>query len=140
LVQFLTDRDQPCPDCSYNLRNLRGRRCPECGAELTLRVNLVEPRQRLLIAGLIGLSAGAGFNGLLIIYVIIVLIRFHGPLPPEFFPIVFTGFVVLAAIACCWLLFWRKLRRMSTSLRLILTLTCWALSLADIVIFSLTIR
>ena len=40
LRRFLHNRDAPCPRCGYNLRNLEGARCPECGDELVLRVNL----------------------------------------------------------------------------------------------------
>jgi predicted amidophosphoribosyltransferase len=47
LTAFLAGRDQPCPQCQYNLRDLQGTRCPECGEELALRVNIAEPRQRL---------------------------------------------------------------------------------------------
>lgn len=43
LIAFLRDRDEECPGCSYNLRGLVSRRCPECGQPLTLRVNLAEP-------------------------------------------------------------------------------------------------
>ena len=31
LQDFLRDRDVTCPRCAYNLRNLVGNRCPECG-------------------------------------------------------------------------------------------------------------
>ena len=60
LRAFLAGRDVECPGCGYNLRDLGGSRCPECGDELVLRVGLAEPRQGALIAGLIGLAAGAG--------------------------------------------------------------------------------
>src|SRR5258708_6757298 len=76
LQLFLTDRDTPCPQCGYNLRSLRDERCPECGETLVLRVNVAEPRQGALITGLIGLSAGAGLSGLLLIYIAIQVLRF----------------------------------------------------------------
>ena len=66
LAQFLSTRDVPCPGCGYNLRHLASARCPECAEEIRLGVHLAEPRQGLLIAGLIGLSAGAGLPGLLL--------------------------------------------------------------------------
>jgi hypothetical protein len=43
LVEYLRDRDEPCPLCRYNLRGLTGARCPECGRALRLSVGLVEP-------------------------------------------------------------------------------------------------
>src|SRR6185369_3667260 len=69
LHSFLAERDAACPGCGYNLRNLQGNRCPECGDELTLRVNLVEPKLGAFITGLVGLSAGAGFNGMMLLWV-----------------------------------------------------------------------
>lgn len=32
---LLTDNDTACPTCSYNLRDLRDNRCPECGNTFT---------------------------------------------------------------------------------------------------------
>src|SRR3954452_18346660 len=72
LVRFLADRDVECPQCRYNLRDLRSDLCPECGERIALRVQLVEPRQAAPIVGLIGLSAGVGFNALLILYAFLV--------------------------------------------------------------------
>ncbi len=40
LVEFLQDRDAPCPLCGYNLRNLTGDVCPECGQKLLLTVGV----------------------------------------------------------------------------------------------------
>ena len=52
-------------------------RCPECGEQLLLRINLVEPKLGAMIAGLVGLSAGAGFSGLLLIYLAIQAMEFR---------------------------------------------------------------
>src|SRR5687767_1558739 len=78
LTQFLADRDLPCPGCGYNLRNLTSPRCPECNQSLELAVRLTEPKQGWLIAGLVGLSAGAGLTGLLLLYGLIVVFFVHG--------------------------------------------------------------
>src|SRR4051794_28546487 len=72
LREFLAGRDAPCPGCGYNLRDLTGDRCPECGQELVLGVRLAEPKLAALLTGLIGLSAGAGLNGLLVVYFFVV--------------------------------------------------------------------
>ena len=71
LTTFLAGRNAACPGCGYNLRDLQGTRRPECGDILVLRVGLVEPKQAAPIAGLIGLAAGAGLNGLLLLYIAI---------------------------------------------------------------------
>ena len=41
LLNYLQDRDVPCPTCAYNLRDLQTNHCPECGhsLEVTIRVN-----------------------------------------------------------------------------------------------------
>src|SRR3954454_6328468 len=74
LLSFVRDRDVECPGCGYNLRNLCNDRCPECGEEIQLGVRLAEPKQAAPIAGLVGLAAGFGLGGLLLIYIAIVVI------------------------------------------------------------------
>ncbi|MBP7748076.1 MAG: hypothetical protein KA383_18330 [Phycisphaerae bacterium] len=44
LTQFLAGHDTPCPVCRYNLRDLTGDRCPECGAPLQLSVGSMQAR------------------------------------------------------------------------------------------------
>jgi 4-amino-4-deoxy-L-arabinose transferase-like glycosyltransferase len=38
LINYLADRDAPCPVCGYNLRGLQRADCPECGHHLVLGV------------------------------------------------------------------------------------------------------
>jgi predicted RNA-binding Zn-ribbon protein involved in translation (DUF1610 family) len=140
LTAFLAQSDQPCPQCEYNLRNLTGNRCPECGEELVLRVNLAEPRQRLLLAGLIGLAAGTGFNGLLILYAVISSLRSPYGVPRAVWFVTFSGFLIIGTAMLVWLSKWRSLRQLLTSARVVLVLGCWLISLIDIVIFSFAIR
>ena len=58
LIDFVHDRDVPCPSCGYALRNLQSPVCPECGEELTLRVGLEHARIRLLLLALLPGSGG----------------------------------------------------------------------------------
>lgn len=141
LRAFLADRDVPCPQCDYNLRDQVGDRCPECGERIVLHVNLAEPLQGWLLAGLIGLSAGAGLNGLLLLYWLILMWR-HRAYPPEeaFNVINGTGFLVLGVLMALWLRWWRPIRRRSAATRALLALGCWALTLTDLVIFSIYVR
>ena len=46
------DRDIPCPNCRYNLRNLTSANCPECGQEITID-RLFRPAPRFDYAWLI---------------------------------------------------------------------------------------
>ena len=64
LTRFLADRDVACPRCGYNLRNLTGDRCPECGDALRLQVGLADPRLAAYITALVGASLGLGGSGL----------------------------------------------------------------------------
>lgn len=60
LREFLATRDEPCPNCGYNLRGLQGAVCPECRQELVLRINMLDPAWKSLIATVMGLTVGAG--------------------------------------------------------------------------------
>lgn len=60
LTQFLYGRDVPCPGCRYNLRDLTGTHCPECGLELRLTVGPAQPRFGVFILALVPLFMTAG--------------------------------------------------------------------------------
>jgi len=66
LIEFLRDRDQPCPLCRYNLRDLTSNRCPECGQMLQLLVEPREANQKFWIAICAPLLASAGVGLFLI--------------------------------------------------------------------------
>jgi hypothetical protein len=136
LQTFLADRDTACPRCRYNLRNLSGSRCPECGDELLLRIGITEPRQTGAIAGLIALSAGAGLNGLLLGYYLINMARLRDMGEPAFLWVNVGGFLVQGAALAAWLKFWRRIHRRSRVGKALLLTGCWLLVLANLVIFS----
>jgi DNA-directed RNA polymerase subunit RPC12/RpoP len=142
LRNFLADRDIACPQCGYNLRSLMGDICPECGDRIALQVAMVEPKVAAGLAGLIGLSAGAGLNGLLLVYIVIIMFRFPRPSFSwdPFITINGAGLVVLSLCILIWLRRWRWLRRQSISVRWGLAAACWALTMIDIIVFSFTIR
>jgi hypothetical protein len=50
LLEYLRERDVPCPLCNYNLRNLTRPQCPECRQDLTLTVGVTRPRLLWLLA------------------------------------------------------------------------------------------
>jgi hypothetical protein len=142
LREFLADHDVDCPQCHYNLRNLTGDRCPECGEQLALGVHLIEPRLAAPIAGVVGLAAGAGLNGLLIVYWLIVSIFYRrggGPWNRFVFVNLING-AVLGTGMFFWLKNWRRIRAASPIRRWILVAGCWLLSLADLVVFTIVIR
>lgn len=73
LRSFLAEQDAPCPSCGYNLRGLTGGFCPECHEALELRVGLVHRKLGAFVTALVGLAAGAGFGGMLLVYFLFVL-------------------------------------------------------------------
>src|SRR5688500_10001528 len=42
LLQFVSERDMPCPVCGYNLRSSNCARCQECGRTLRLAIAVDE--------------------------------------------------------------------------------------------------
>lgn len=142
LEQYLDQRDVCCPGCSYNLRGLKSDRCPECGDRLELSLRLLEPRQGALIAGLVGLSAGAGLGGLLLIYGVIVslLVRPYGSGWTDFFVINGLGFVVHLAALLMWVRNWHPIRRLAPWRRRWLVSACWVLPLIFVTVLALFLR
>jgi hypothetical protein len=143
LRPFLAGRDVACPQCDYNLRDLSGDRCPECGQKIQLRLGLAEPRQRLLIAGLVGLSAGAGMSGLLLLYLMIrTFIDGHtgGDEWTKFLWINLAGFVIESLAVWAWLGRWRTIRTWPLRARAWSAATCWCLSLANVVVFAISFK
>jgi hypothetical protein len=69
LIEYLRDRDVPCPLCGYNLRQLDSPRCPECGRDIRLSVNLAEPYLRGWITAVAALCASAGVGIVMLIVV-----------------------------------------------------------------------
>ena len=142
LLRFVAGRDVPCPACGYNLRDLQTARCPECGDELELVIRLAEPRQGALIGGLIGLASGFGLGGLLLVYlVIIVFMRgIRTSLMGEFAVVNALGCAAHGVALWLWIRNWHRIRRSPPAMRRRLVALCWAMPLAFIVIFAMTIR
>ena len=142
LHQFLLGRDVPCPSCAYNLRDLPGERCPECGQVIVLRVQLAEPKLAAMLTGLVGLSAGAGLNGLLLVYFLITVtvVRRSPSGMDYFFAFNAIGLLVQGGALAVWLALWRRIRRLPPAVRWMLAAAGCAMSVVNIVLFSLTIR
>lgn len=141
LRAFLAGRDVSCPNCEYNLRDLAGDRCPECGLELALRIQLAEPRLAAFLAGLVGLSAGAGFNALIFLYWLMITGRRGWRSNFETFIVVdLISLAVMAAATYAWLRSRRRLRTMSPAARWVLVAACWALTVASLLAFTFSVR
>ncbi len=141
LTAYLAGRDQPCPQCGYNLRQLAGSRCPECGGELALRLGLVEPRLATLVAGLVALSAGAGFDALLLtVFAILSIVHNSGSSnEPRLIRLLALCLVVEGAALYGWVREWPQVRRAGRAVRLLLVAVCWGLTLANLAAFSVAV-
>ncbi len=140
LQQFLAERDLPCPLCGYNLRALRTDVCPECGSEVQVTVGLTEPRMGAFVAGVAGLAAGLGFNGLMLLWVgWMVIERRGGPPLDQVWPLP-IGAIVTGVALMFWLRRRRAIRLMSVQKRWVLAVGCYVLSLAAAVMFFAVVR
>lgn len=79
LIDFLRNRDAPCPSCGYNLRDLTATQCPECGAPLRLGL-IPAPKHREISALLAGLWTAFGV-GWFCWMITLVLVIVEGRMP-----------------------------------------------------------
>ena len=143
LTSFLAERDISCPGCGYNLRGLTARSCPECNQGLRLMVGLEEPRLGSWIAGLLGTAAGAGFNGLLLFYALIMIAQGHGPgqgLMNTFVLYSAGALAVQGLLVAAWIKKGRSFRRAQAPTKIVLITAAWALAALDVFLCSLFIR
>ncbi len=82
LVEFLQDRDAPCPLCGYNLRNLTDDVCPECRQELRLTVGVHHVRFGWFLATVTPSLFSGIAAVLMLILILAALVTGAGPFPP----------------------------------------------------------
>ncbi len=92
LVEFLQDRDAPCPLCGYNLRNLTGDVCPECGQKLRLTVGV----HHVQFGWFLATVTPSLFSGIAAVLILILILAAKatgaGPFPPAIDALVLLGF------------------------------------------------
>jgi hypothetical protein len=134
LRQFLDGRNVRCARCFYNLRDLAGDKCPECGQHLALRLSAAEPRLAAVFADVVGLSMGVDPCA------IFVFGWIHDAISFRSYPEVFVSYVSLAAsvaativsvlILFVWIRSWRWIAIQSWPLQRLLAALCWAYAVA----------
>ena len=135
LRRYLAERDEPCPMCEYNLRGLTGAVCPECGEAFRLRVRLSEPKLAAYLCGLIGLSVGVGFSGIMFAWGLIYLsLNAYGPTLLELSVLLFQ-LVLEGAAMVFWLRKRKWIRRRARSLQWRLVAAGWAASIGLAILF-----
>jgi len=148
LRAFLADHDEPCPTCGYSLMGLTEAVCPECGKALRLRVVEEEPSLGLYLTGLIGLSIGLGFNGLILMFIVgsILWYRLRDGISVSFGVVTLLPLAIGAAVCGSAIVLWLKCRKRVRSAsiwnRRLLAAVCWLValstSIASIVVESLS--
>ncbi|MEO1008620.1 MAG: hypothetical protein AAFX79_08640 [Planctomycetota bacterium] len=125
LRTYLRDRDLPCPTCRYNLRDLRGSTCPECGDELELRLSSARPRLGFFIGVLLPLAMGLGFYGLVgTIVVFFLLVEGFGE--PGLAAAMLGGFaLVFGMLVLVWCRRWHRARLWTAGRRAGLLAWAW---------------
>jgi len=97
LAAFLQHRDEPCPVCGYNLRDLTGEVCPECRHHLRLTVGAHHVRFGWFLLTVTP-SLFCGLCAVLLLAVILVSLAAGArPVPPGIYLIELLGFVSVAA-------------------------------------------
>jgi hypothetical protein len=87
LLGFLAARDTPCPVCSYNLRGLKSSVCPECAARLHLAVGSENLRLGAWFVGIVSFALALGFDGVVSLIVLVMVILHPPPSPGTARPI-----------------------------------------------------
>lgn len=127
LAAYLAGRDVPCPTCGYNLRDLRGPRCPECGKSLSLSLTPGKPRLAFLLAGLLPLVMSAGFCVILAIWLTLLELT-------QSVTSLCVGAAILGAASCVWVWVHSKLSRWQRWEQIAAVTACWALATTAIVV------
>jgi hypothetical protein len=136
LLQFVRDREVPCPVCKYNLHALTVPRCPECGRALCLTVGAVEPFLAAWIITAIGSFGSSGIGALLTAFAICRPVHFHDPTQY----LAWWSFTFSVPLAIGTVMFRRKFLRLPRGIQWILAVLVVTLSLGQIVGFIALIR
>lgn len=141
LRDYLSDRDEPCPSCGYNLRGLTTDVCPECEEHVVLGVQLAEPKLKAFIATVLGLAVGGGFSAMLVGYVVVSeFVMGRGNLPPDFVQAVVPGLVVCGVPLVALLIKRRAFCRLSGKARVGFAVLAWVLALGNLLYFTAFVR
>lgn len=134
LRAYLADRDVPCPMCEYNLRDLPGDRCPECGERFRLQVGLTDPKLAGFIFGLVGITVGFGFSSLMLVGAGISFLFVGSPTLEDVYPLIVISVIESIALYM-WIRCSSSIRRWTVRKRWTVAGLCWLMSLGGAVWF-----
>ena len=140
---FLSGRDAECPFCGYNLRDLASDQCPECGERVRLSLQAVNAKIGWAVAGLMGLTTGAGFSLLMSIFFITLFMRrsfADHHMWMDFWMIMVLPLTIQSMLVWWWLRRWGWLRRLPLAQRIMAAGAAWFVPLLNIIIFSIYLK
>lgn len=73
LLAFVAEWPAECPVCDYSLRGLTQPRCPECGAELELRVGSPRLHVGAWALAIVSFALALGFDGVVSLIMLIAI-------------------------------------------------------------------
>lgn len=135
LLEFVCERDVPCPRCGYNLRNLTQPVCPECHEELALHVTRRETRFGWLVLSLVPGAFSGLAAALLLMVLITILLSPRGRLPPWPFMVI-EIFGWCSGLFAIGLYFKRdRFLRMIADQQRALAIVIWSVHVAMLILF-----
>ena len=117
LRSLLASRDIGCPVCAYNLRGSESRNCPECGANLDLRVGSTDLKLGPWLVAVLGLALPLGFIGIVGLFRIVFMIVYlaaSASAGHTFSYLVSNAAIPILVSAGYGFLLWRLVRRRRT--------------------------
>ncbi len=138
LRQFLEAEDVTCPVCRYQLRNLEGDRCPECGKTLRLHLRPADDHLRRFILACVAASIGFGFFGILVLISVIgMLVEDNIIWPPPLSFYLAIAFAVIEGAALVVLLCnSTRFARARAVRQRALALLCWTVTVLLVAAFA----
>lgn len=138
LLEFIRQRDAPCPLCGYNLRSLTRPYCPECRQHLRLTVGVSNLRLApMLVAAAPGIFSGIA-AGVLLVVGMVVLILAPGQFNAPWQPIALFSFgATSGAVAVALLRYRSRFLRLSPWLQWLIAAATWAAHITAFGLFVL---
>jgi hypothetical protein len=139
--EWLEQAPRACPNCRYSLSGLKQPVCPECGVQLVLAVRPADARTGAFLAGMIGLSMGLGFGGImgLLMSIFSLFGMRAGPDPATFYLVSFGGATAFGIAIFIWHRQRRVLRALSRGKRAAVAVFMWLLSAAYVVYYAVAL-